>query len=118
MGLCYWWLRSPGNNSNNAAYVDYDGYGNNNGNNVDNSNNAVRPDLQTIARNLPRAGEVCAHMQRNRIPSRTAGNMQGMGEYMPTAGGTAGSRLSNSWGCPETDSSPAAIDTGHYGNTD
>lgn len=41
----YWWLRSPGNNDNNAADVNNNGYGNNNGNNVNNDNNAVRPDL-------------------------------------------------------------------------
>lgn len=48
----YWWLRSPGNNSNNAANVNNNGYVNRNGNNVNNNNNAVRPDLQySIARN-------------------------------------------------------------------
>ena len=35
----WWWLRSPGNNDNNAANV------NNNGNNVNNDNNAIRPAL-------------------------------------------------------------------------
>ena len=44
MGLLRrWWLRSPGNNSNNAANVNNDGSVNNNGNNVNNDNNAVRP---------------------------------------------------------------------------
>lgn|GEM_PF-6070586 len=37
-----WWLRSPGNNNNNAANVNNDGTVNNNGNNV-NNNNGVRP---------------------------------------------------------------------------
>ena len=60
----YWWLRSPGNNTNNAANVNNDGWGNNNGNNVNNDNNAVRPDLHyiCIARNSSRAGRVRAHL--------------------------------------------------------
>ncbi|MDR1712956.1 MAG: DUF6273 domain-containing protein, partial [Coriobacteriales bacterium] len=45
-----WWLRSPGNNSNNAANVNNDGNVNTNGNNV-NNNNGVRPALLAI-RNL------------------------------------------------------------------
>lgn len=39
--FCWWWLRSPGNNQNNAANV------NENGNNVNNDNNAVRPALHS-----------------------------------------------------------------------
>ncbi|MBR0172310.1 MAG: hypothetical protein IJQ21_05920 [Lachnospiraceae bacterium] len=39
-----WWLRSPGNNDNNAANVNNDGFVNNNGNNV-NNDNGVRPAL-------------------------------------------------------------------------
>ncbi len=38
---CRWWLRSPGNNQNNAACVNSDGSRNNN--NVNNDNNCVRP---------------------------------------------------------------------------
>ena len=38
-----WWLRSPGNNSNNAAYVNNNGWVNVNGNNVNNDNIGVRP---------------------------------------------------------------------------
>ncbi|MDR2546298.1 MAG: DUF6273 domain-containing protein [Lachnospiraceae bacterium] len=41
---CWWWLRSPGNNSNNAANVNNDGNVNVNGNNV-NNDNGVRPAL-------------------------------------------------------------------------
>ena len=40
----FWWLRSPGNNDNNAANVNNDGFVNNNGNNV-NNDNGVRPAL-------------------------------------------------------------------------
>jgi len=40
-----WWLRSPGNNQNNASNVNTDGALNPNGNNVNNDNNAVRPAL-------------------------------------------------------------------------
>ena len=40
-----WWLRSPGNNTNNAANVNNDGNVNNNGNNVNNDDNGVRPAL-------------------------------------------------------------------------
>ena len=43
--FCWWWLRSPGNNQNNAANVNNDGGVNENGNNVNNDNNAVRPAL-------------------------------------------------------------------------
>ena len=39
----WWWLRSPGNEQNNAANVNTDGSLNNN--NVNNDNNVVRPDL-------------------------------------------------------------------------
>ena len=42
---CWWWLRSPGNNQNNAANVNNDGSVNYNGNNVNNDNDAVRPAL-------------------------------------------------------------------------
>ena len=38
--MYWWWLRSPGNNSNNAANVNNDGNVNNN---VNNDNEAVRP---------------------------------------------------------------------------
>lgn len=38
----FWWLRSPGNNDNNAAVVDGDGFVNNNGNNINNEF-GVRP---------------------------------------------------------------------------
>jgi hypothetical protein len=39
-----WWLRSPGNNSNNAANVNSDGNVNTNGNNVNNTG-GLRPAL-------------------------------------------------------------------------
>lgn len=41
-----WWLRSPGNNTNNAANVNNNGYVNNNGNNVNNNNDSVCADLR------------------------------------------------------------------------
>jgi hypothetical protein len=40
-----WWLRSPGNNPNNAGIVNNDGNVNNNNNNVNNTNIGARPDL-------------------------------------------------------------------------
>ena len=43
-----WWLRSPGNNQNNATNVNNDGDVNNNGNNVNNDNNALRVALLPI----------------------------------------------------------------------
>lgn len=66
-----WWLRSPGNNTNNAANVNSNGYVNNNGNNVNNNNDGVRADLRWL-------WPVTAFMemesvpifQRNRIPFR------------------------------------------------
>ena len=48
-----WWLRSPGNNNNNAALVNNDGNVNAPGNNV-NNNLAIRLDL-------PRLPEMNAH---------------------------------------------------------
>jgi hypothetical protein len=50
----WWWLRSPGNNSNNAANVNDDGNVNINGNNVNNDSGGVRPALPHphLARNL------------------------------------------------------------------
>ena len=53
MGLVWWWLRSPGNNSKNAADVNSDGSVNENGNNVNNENGAVRPAF------LPRSIAIC-----------------------------------------------------------
>ena len=42
----WWWLRSPGDSSDDAAYVsNADGYASAYGSNVDSSNNAVRPAL-------------------------------------------------------------------------
>jgi len=41
-----WWLRSPGNNTNNAANVSYGGV-NPDGNTV-NNNYAIRPDLPRL----------------------------------------------------------------------
>ncbi|MDR0249638.1 MAG: DUF6273 domain-containing protein [Oscillospiraceae bacterium] len=41
----YWWLRSPGDGSDDAAFVDYDGYVNVNGGIVDYSDNGLRPAL-------------------------------------------------------------------------
>lgn len=67
-----WWLRSPGNNSNNAANVNNDGYVNRNGNNVNNDNDAVRPDLDHIyglQRSLGRL-RPCLKVQGNPIPFR------------------------------------------------
>lgn len=49
----WWWLRSPGNNRNNAANVNKDGSVNRNGNNVDNDNNAVRPAFPGMPDTLP-----------------------------------------------------------------
>ena len=43
-GNSYWWLRSPGNNDNNAYNVNNNGNVNDN-NNVNNDNNAARADL-------------------------------------------------------------------------
>ncbi len=54
--FCWWWLRSPGNNQNNAANVNNDGDVNENGNNVNNDNNAVRPALLSCGLKL-----LCMH---------------------------------------------------------
>ena len=67
----WWWLRSPGNNTNNAANVNNDGNVNINGNNVNNDNGGVRPALPQprMPETLFCAGQVCAPGQRNQIPS-------------------------------------------------
>ncbi len=44
-GACWWWLRSPGINSNNAAYVLYGGSVSGNGGSVSFGRSAVRPAL-------------------------------------------------------------------------
>ncbi len=43
VGACWWWLRSPGNNSRNAAYVYSGGYVDYYGNVVDYDISSVRP---------------------------------------------------------------------------
>lgn len=43
MYLGWWWLRSPGINSKNAANVNANGNINVNGNNVNNAEGGVRP---------------------------------------------------------------------------
>ncbi|MDR0221675.1 MAG: DUF6273 domain-containing protein [Lachnospiraceae bacterium] len=70
----WWWLRSPGNNSNNAANVNNDGDINVNGNNV-NNDNGVRPASPRPHQpeTLLHVERVCAMGQRNRIPSRLKG---------------------------------------------
>lgn len=50
--FCWWWLRSPGNNQNNAANVNNDGDVNENGNNVNNDNDCVRPALLSYSLKL------------------------------------------------------------------
>ena len=42
---CWWWLRSPGNNQNNAANVNNDGGVGSNGSRVNRDNYGVRPAL-------------------------------------------------------------------------
>ena len=54
-----WWLRSPGNNTNNAANVNTDGSVNNNGNNVNNDNNGVRPALHPKSVVLSQVRHAC-----------------------------------------------------------
>ena len=44
-GNCWWWLRSPGHDRDNAADVDYDGDVSNYGSSVNYGNNAIRPAL-------------------------------------------------------------------------
>lgn len=46
VGNGYWWLRSPGNQGNAAAYVHFDGYGNQYGKDVDTGNYSIRPALR------------------------------------------------------------------------
>ena len=53
------WLRSPGNNTNNAANVNNNGNVNTNGNNVNNNNLAVRPALPLRQMSVARAADPC-----------------------------------------------------------
>ncbi len=88
VGACWWWLRSPGNNSNNAANVNNDGNVNNNGNNVNNDNNSVRPVVVALtslyARNLLHGGQVCASEGREpfSLPGRTSGQKHAAGKVI------------------------------------
>lgn len=64
-----WWLRSPGNNSNNAANVNSNGAVNENGNNVNNTNIGVRPALLPLSETACRCN--CPYWEkRSRNPSR------------------------------------------------
>ena len=67
----WWWLRSPGYNTKNAAVVNNDGNVNINGNNVNNSAGGVRPALPQprLPETTSHVGRVCAMGQRNQIPS-------------------------------------------------
>jgi len=67
-GCNWWWLRSPGNNPNNAAYVNNDGNVNVNGNNVDNESGGVRPAFLCVRCRM-QAHPACTEDERNRIPS-------------------------------------------------
>ena len=83
----WWWLRSPGNNTNNAANVNTDGTLNVNGNNnVNNTSGGVRPALPQppFARNLAlsRAGLCYGAKEPNPILPETAG------KHMPSEIGT------------------------------
>ena len=62
-----WWLRSPGNNGNNAANVNNDGEVNDNGNNVNNTL-AIRPDWPQLPETRLHGEAVRALGQRNRFP--------------------------------------------------
>jgi len=57
----FWWLRSPGENPNNAVNVNNDGEMNVNGNNVNNDNGGVRPALtpRLIPKPCVQAVKVC-----------------------------------------------------------
>ena len=55
----WWWLRSPGNNSNNAANVNNNGNINQNGNNVNNNQVAVRPASPQQPEISPKRGGLC-----------------------------------------------------------
>ena len=63
----FWWLRSPGNNSNNAANVNDDGNVNVNGNNVNNNNGGVRPALP-----LPKCPKLCSKQSRSALRGKGA----------------------------------------------
>jgi len=68
----WWWLRSPGNNSNNASNVNNDGEINTNGNNINNTSGGVRPALSPTScseKPLGPSGRVSAMRQRNQQPS-------------------------------------------------
>ena len=59
----WWWLRSPGNNTNNACNVNNDGNINLNGNNVNNTSGGVRPALSHphLPETLGLSRQVCAY---------------------------------------------------------
>ena len=67
MDESWWWLRSPGNNQNNAAEVNSDGDINTNGNNVNNEN-GVRPALPDSPEAAPKLDSPYTG-ERSQIPS-------------------------------------------------
>ena len=57
----YWWLRSPGDDSNNAAYVNGNGNVNDNGNNVNENQFGVRPAWPHRPMSAPGGTDPCRH---------------------------------------------------------
>jgi len=61
---------APGNNSNNACYVNNDGNVNDNGNNVNNDDNCVRPDLAKASKSRRlKLGVQCNMVKGALLPS-------------------------------------------------
>lgn len=52
IGSCWWWLRSPGAHSTDAAFVHYDGVSNSSGRSINSDHVAVRPALWVENSNL------------------------------------------------------------------
>jgi len=84
-----WWLRSPGNNNNNAAIVNNDGSVNSNGNTV-NNNDGIRPDLLQMPERFRYAPDLRVGVKEPVFPSRCR-VIHGKDKYIPSMKWTQGS---------------------------
>ena len=82
-GTCRWWLRSPGNDRDSAADVDYDGSVSNFGRRVHGGNGAIRPAMWIDVSSLTQATEQSEPEKTATVPltSATVGDYVVFGSY-------------------------------------
>jgi len=85
----WWWLRSPGNNQNNAANVNNDGNVNLNGNNVNNETGGVRPALLPTPEACRKRGGLRGGVKGTGFPLAPKGHALWGGKIKAGGGGDA-----------------------------